>query len=58
MQMIFIRHGKTQGNEEKRYVGKSELSLSPLGIAEIQQNSYPSADLVFASPRHRCQETA
>lgn len=58
MQMIFIRHGKTKGNEERRYVGKTDQSLSPLGIKEIQEKTYPKADIVFASPRKRCIETA
>ncbi|MGI5825162.1 MAG: histidine phosphatase family protein [Bacillota bacterium] len=58
MKFIFIRHGKTKGNEEKRYVGKTDQHLSPLGIAEIKKITYPAADLVFASPRIRCRETA
>lgn len=58
MQVILIRHGKTKANEERRYVGKTDLPLSPLGIAEIKENTYPAAQMVFASPRLRCQETA
>lgn len=58
----FIRHGKTQGNLEKRYIGKTDESLSEIGIQEIKKNlskkKYPNSDLVFSSPLKRCTETA
>lgn len=60
--IIFIRHGKTKGNNEKRYIGKTDESLSKSGQKEIQQNLqneiYPCADIVGISPMKRCYETA
>lgn len=36
MKIIFIRHGQTKGNEEKRYIGRTDESLSQKGIEEIK----------------------
>ena len=59
MNWILIRHGKTRGNLEKRYIGcRSDESLCPEGAAELEQRVYPSAGQVFASPMRRCLETA
>lgn len=58
MKIIFIRHGQTKGNEEKRYIGKIDESLSQKGIEEIKKRLYPNADIVFVSPMKRCIETA
>lgn len=58
MKIIFIRHGLTKGNEEKRYIGSTEESLSVKGIEEIKNRSYPDTDAVFVSPMRRCIETA
>lgn len=58
MKVYLIRHGKTKGNEEKRYIGKTDESLSENGIAEIKQYRYPSADCIYVSPMKRCIETA
>ncbi len=57
-----IRHGKTQSNLEKRYLGKTDERLCEKGIQEIKKNlnekKYPNADLVFSSPLKRCTQTA
>lgn len=57
-----IRHGKTQSNLEKRYLGKTNERLCESGIQEIKKNlkekKYPLADLVFSSPQERCVQTA
>ena len=36
MKIIFIRHGQTKGNEEKRYIGRTDELLSQKGIEEIK----------------------
>lgn len=60
--IALIRHGKTKGNEEKRYIGQTDESLSPKGIAEITRllpffhRIHP--DVLFSSPLKRCLETA
>lgn len=58
MKIIFIRHGLTKGNEEKRYIGITDQSLSEKGRTEIKKRHYPKADFVFVSPMKRCVETA
>ena len=59
MKFILIRHAKTQGNIERRYIGcRTDEDLCAEGIAQLQTQHYPDADMVFASPMKRCIETA
>jgi alpha-ribazole phosphatase len=61
MKRIFcIRHAKTQGNLEKRYIGTTDEELSATGIEELTRNKeqYPDVDIVFSSPMKRCIQTA
>ena len=55
-----IRHGKTEGNKEKRYIGRTDQPLSEEGIAGIKENlgRYPSVEKVYASPMKRTRQTA
>ena len=50
------------GNEEKRYIGRTDEGLSDKGKNEIlekkQGQIYPQADVVYASPMKRCVKTA
>lgn len=45
MQILWIRHGMTPGNEERRYIGRTDESLSAAGVAELlrrkQEGFYP-----------------
>ena len=34
MEIYLVRHGKTKGNEEHRYVGRTDEALSEAGIRE------------------------
>ena len=58
----FIRHGQTQGNLEGRYIGRTDLPVSEAGFEELarlrDRYDYPEVEAVFASPLHRCQQTA
>lgn len=58
--LYLIRHAKTQGNLEKRYIGKTDESLSVEGVLELmkRKSRYREADIVFTSPMKRCIETA
>ena len=58
MTVYLIRHGKTQGNVERRYIGATDQPLCPQGRAELQNKIGPEADRVVASPLLRCRETA
>lgn len=56
--IIFIRHGKTEGNLRKAYIGRTDESLCSAGISELEKKHYPAADIVVSSPMKRCIETA
>ncbi len=58
MKLIFIRHGRTAGNLEGRYIGRTDEPLCSAGRAELERKSYPAADTVVTSPLLRCTETA
>ena len=58
MRINFIRHGKTAGNLEKRYIGRTDEPLCEAGIAELKTLCYPECDTVIASPMLRCMQTA
>ena len=60
VEIVLIRHGKTEGNKEKRYIGRTDQPLSEEGIAGIKENlgRYPSVDKVYASPMKRTRQTA
>ena len=61
--IIFIRHGLTQGNSEKRYIGgRTDEELCEAGIADIRRKIaggiYPEAEELYLSPMLRCRQTA
>ena len=62
MELILIRHGKTKGNEEKRYIGITDEPLSILGRQELifykEQGYYPEVEGLYSSPMMRCRESA
>lgn len=58
LKIIFIRHGKTKGNLEKRYIGRTDEPLCSEGISEISERKYPPADIVISSPMKRCLQSA
>lgn len=59
LKVFLIRHGKTLGNIQGRYIGcKTDENLCSQGIEEIKKRQYPKAEFVYASPMKRCLETA
>lgn len=58
MTVYLIRHGQTQGNLERRYIGSTDEPLCPAGRAALEGVRGPEADAVYASPMARCRETA
>ena len=59
MKWVLIRHGKTKGNLEGRYIGcRTDESLCPEGAAQLKSKEYPAVARVFSSPMQRCLETA
>ncbi len=61
-QIHLIRHGLTAENETGKYIGSTDVPLSPKGIALLNKYSeefdYPGVPLVFSSPLQRCVQTA
>lgn len=55
MKLYLIRHFKTQGNIEKRYIGMTD---EPLAEGEEHKAFYPPVSQVVASPMKRCLQTA
>jgi len=57
-----LRHGMTSANENGVYIGKTDLPLSPKGLAELASKldsfCYPAVQKVYSSPLKRCTETA
>lgn len=62
IRLVFIRHGATLANEQRRYLGKTDEELSEKGIDMLREacrrQAYPPVDCLFVSPMRRCRETA
>lgn len=59
MRTLLIRHGKTPGNAERRYIGVTDEPLSEEGRAEAERvGADRSVKLVFVSPLLRARQTA
>lgn len=60
MKINFIRHGKTLGNLEHRYIGSTDEALCDVGIMRLRESieKYPSCDMVICSPLKRCIQTS
>ena len=62
MNIVLIRHGMTEGNRHKRYIGRTDQSLCEEGIIAAKTVLIPEAfrncSTVYASPMKRCIETA
>ncbi len=60
MKLLFVRHGMTKSNEERRYLGRTDEELSEKGIGELRSkwSSKREADIFAISPMKRCGMTA
>ena len=60
MELILIRHGTTQGNLEKRFVGTLDVPLAPQGeeLARKVGSTLPRVEHIYRSPLMRCRQTA
>lgn len=60
MEIILIRHGKTMGNLEGRYVGHTDEPLLDSSKEELLGSEYRSfcPDIVYSSRLLRCRQTA
>lgn len=57
MRVILIRHSKTAGNLEGRYIGTTDEPLCAEGIRLLEGKTYPDAEVLYVSPLKRCRET-
>lgn len=57
-EFLFFRHGRTAGNAQGRYVGRTDEPLSPRGAAELAGLCPPPADVLYVSPMRRCLQSA
>lgn len=53
-----IRHGKTKGNLERRYVGRTDEDLLLEAAEDLKKLILPKAGKVYVSPLKRCKQTA
>ena len=58
VKILFIRHGSTAGNLEKRYIGRTDEPLCAEGTAQLKTLMLPSCEIVVCSPMKRCIQTA
>lgn len=58
--ILFIRHGATAGTLERRYLGRTDESLCPEGIAQMQalKQTNLTADRLYTSPAQRTRQSA
>jgi alpha-ribazole phosphatase len=60
--VYLIRHGHIDTGKEKRYVGRTDISLDTLGKEQVKslRNYFESIriDMLFTSPLTRCMQTA
>lgn len=57
--IFFIRHGATEGNLRRRYIGRTDEPLCEAGIAQVKalQKRRLSVDRLFVSPMLRTRQT-
>lgn len=58
--LVFIRHGATEGNLEKRYIGRTDEPLCDIGIMQalrLREHNFPKKH-IFVSPMKRAKQTA
>jgi len=58
MYIYLIRHGQTQGNKEKRYIGRTDDALTDESRSFLKKAHFPKVDRVYCSPLLRCRQTA
>lgn len=56
--VLLIRHGATKGNLERRYIGRTDEPLCPVGVEQIKALRKPAAEHIFVSPMLRTRQTA
>ncbi len=58
LKIWLIRHGMTEGNRLKRYIGTTDEPLCQEGEAFLKKLTYPKQEAVYVSPLLRCRQSA
>jgi len=60
MELILVRHSITQGNLERRFIGRTDIPLAPEGevLAQKARGMMPAIEALYVSPLRRCRQTA
>ncbi len=59
VKLYLIRHGRTQGNTEGRYVGRTDEDVLPSELKRLRWlKEEPLPDRIYVSPLKRCVSTA
>lgn len=58
MRIYMIRHGKTKGNLEHRYVGSTDEPLLLETEEQLKKQKMSQPDILYISPMKRCRQTA
>ncbi|MCD8364246.1 MAG: histidine phosphatase family protein [Clostridiales bacterium] len=60
MEILLLRHGKTRGNLEGRYIGRTDEPLPESSRQSLRQSPYRKyhPEFIYVSPMLRCRETA
>lgn len=60
MEVYLIRHGRTKGNQEHRYTGRTDEPVLEEALEDLKQKrkNLPAMDWVVTSPYLRCIQTA
>lgn len=64
MKILMIRHGATLGNDQGRYVGRTDEGITEETVAKLRKqykdnyDFYQQISRVFVSPMLRCRQTA
>lgn len=61
MKLIFVRHGQTDWNREKKLMGRADIELNEEGRAQCQlllEKLEPDFDVILSSPLKRALQTA
>lgn len=60
--LYLLRHGETEGSEKKRYIGQTDLCLSPRGLRQAawwkEELSHVNFEKVYSSDLMRALDTA
>ncbi len=59
MEVLLLRHGKTAGNAQGRYIGRSDVDVTEEGLAELRAlGADESLRRVYVTPLRRTHQTA